>query len=134
MRLTGTTVLLVEDDLDNLELLAICLESEGAHVLQAASVASALALSMTPRIDILISDLELPDGDGSNLLGQLRSREGWARLPAIAVSGYSQAQWRARATTSGFNHYAIKPFSIDSLVSAIIVLKDGGGGDQDAML
>ena len=82
----------------------------------------------------MVADLELPDGDGCDLLRQLRSREGFARLPAIAISGYSQQQWRSQAATSGFDRYAVKPFSIDSLVNAIASLKGGGADDQNAML
>jgi len=134
MRLSGTTVLLVEDDLDNLELLALCLEGEGAHVFQAGSIAAALAVSIGTRIDIVVSDLELPDGDGYVLLGQMRSREGYASLPAIAVSGYSQDQWRSQATATGFNRFVVKPFSIEVLIGAIVSLKGGGAGDESAAI
>ena len=134
MRLSGTTVLLVEDDLDNLELLAMCLEGDGAQVLQASSIAAALAASAERRIDIVVSDLELPDGDGYALLRQMRSREGCARLPAIAVSGYSQDQWRSRATASGFNRFAVKPFSIEALISAMVSLKGGDVDDESAAI
>jgi CheY-like chemotaxis protein len=133
MRLRGTTVLLVEDDLDNLELLSMCLEGEGAHVLPARSVAAALVMSAAGRIDIVVTDLDLPDGDGCALVGQLRSRDGLRRLPAIAVSGYSQEQWRSQAARSGFERYVVKPFPIDSLINAIASLKGGGGDDQNAM-
>jgi CheY-like chemotaxis protein len=129
MRLSGTTVLVVEDDQDNLELLAQCFEHEGALVLSASSIAAALAVSIGRQVDVVVADLELPDGDGCALLGQLRSRDGWARLPAIAVSGYSQDQWRAHATKAGFNRYAVKPFSIESLITIVATLK--GGGDDD---
>jgi two-component system, OmpR family, response regulator len=134
MRLSGTTVLLVEDDLDNLELLALCLEGDGAEVLAAGSIAAALTASASRRIDIVVSDLELPDGDGYGLLRQLRSREGCRGLPAIAVSGYSQDQWRSRATTSGFNRYAVKPFAIEALISAIVSLKGAAADDESAAI
>jgi CheY-like chemotaxis protein len=134
MRLSGTTVLLVEDDLDNLELLALCLEGDGAQVLQASSIAAALTVSAGRRVDIVVSDLELPDGDGYALLHQMRSREGCAQLPAIAVSGYSQDQWRSRATASGFNRFAVKPFSIDALIRAMVSLKGGDVDDESATI
>jgi len=141
MRLTGITILLVEDDVDNLEVLAMCLEGEGARVLSAGSIAAALAMSLGRRIDVVLSDLDLPDGDGCALLRQLRSREGYAQLPAIAVSGYSQDQWRSYATTCGFDRYAIKPFSIDSLVASVASLvasvaglRRGGADDENAAI
>ena len=59
--------MLVEDDVDNLELLAACLEAEGASVFSAGSIASALAMTIGERIDVVVSDLELPDGEGCAL-------------------------------------------------------------------
>lgn len=134
MRLRGTSVLVVEDDIDNLELLTLCLEGEGADVLAAGSIAAALAVSNAQRVDVVVSDLELPDGDGCTLLRQLQSRDGSGRLAAIAVSGYSQDQWRSRAAMSGFHRFVAKPYAIDALVGAIVSLKGGGVDDESAAI
>ncbi len=133
MRLGQLTVLLVEDDVDNLELLAMCLESEGATVLAAGSIAAGLAMSITRSVDVLVADMDLPDGDGCALLHQLNKRKGAGRIPAIAVSGYSRDEWRAQATTAGFDRYAVKPLSMDALVDAIVSLTRGGVDDQNAI-
>jgi two-component system OmpR family response regulator len=132
MRLGQLTVLLVEDDVDNLELLALCLEGEGATVLAAGSIAAALAMSVSRRVDVLVADMDLPDGDGCALLHQLRGRKGNARIPAIAVSGYSRDEWREQATTAGFDLYAVKPLSMEALVDAIVALTQGGADGENA--
>ncbi len=119
MQLAGLTVLLVEDDIDNLELLGSYIEDEGARVLSAGSIAAALALALGHRVDVVISDLELADGDGCSLLEQLKAREGRLELPAIAVTGYSDSQWRNRASSCGFTRFFVKPFSLEALVAAI---------------
>jgi two-component system CheB/CheR fusion protein len=119
MRLKGLTVLLVEDDVDNLELLSTCLEDEGAATLCAGSIAAALALTIGRRVDAVVADLELPDGDGCALLRQLADRAGSLPPPAIAVTGYSEQAWRDEATDCGFLRYAVKPFSLDQLVAWI---------------
>lgn len=119
MRLAGLTALLVEDDVDNLELLCSLIEAEGARVLSAGSIVAALAMSLGHRIDVVVSDLELADGDGCALLKQLKIREARLDLPAIAVTGYSEDKWRARASSCGFQRFLVKPFSLDALVAAI---------------
>lgn len=129
MRLRGLTILLVEDDADNLELIGSFLDGEGANTLCAGSVAGALALSAGQRVDVLVSDLELADGDGCGLLATLRSRDG-ASVPAIAVTGYSEQKWRIRAAECGFARYALKPFSLDTLADWIGELTRGSAGSD----
>jgi two-component system, chemotaxis family, CheB/CheR fusion protein len=124
MRLQGLTVLLVEDDVDNLEMIGSFLEAEGAKILSAGSVAAALSMSDGHRLDVVVSDLELPDGDGCGLLASLRGRDGRA-LPAIAVTGYSEQRWRNKAADGGFSRYAIKPFSLPQLTAWIRELTRG---------
>ena len=130
MQLTGFTVLVVEDDVDNLEMLISHLEQAGALVLGAESVKVALRLTLEHDIDALLCDLELPDGDGCALLQKLRSRAGFGDLPAIALTGYSDAMWRGKVADCGFNHYAVKPFSLETVtdwLSELIDRRSGSG-------
>ncbi|HVY25980.1 MAG TPA: response regulator [Polyangiaceae bacterium] len=132
MRLRGTTVLLVEDDIDNLEMLADCLKAEGALVLPAASHGRALAAAAAQGFDVLITDLELPDGDGLSLPRELRELRGLPTLPAIAISGYSAPEWQTRVQTSGFQRYAVKPFAIAALVDWVAQLSAAAQRDERA--
>ncbi len=116
MRLLGLKILLVEDDVDNLELLASYLEGEGAMTFGAGSIAAALVQTAGQDLDVVISDLELADGDGCGLLAALRSRDGRTDRPAIAVTGYSEQKWRAKAANCGFLRFAVKPYSLERLV------------------
>ena len=74
----------------------------------------------------------MPDGDGCALLHQLHDRKEQARIPAIAISGYSRDEWRAQATTAGFNRYAVKPVPMDALVDAIVAITRGGVDGENA--
>lgn len=123
MRLSGLTVLVVEDDVDNLELLASHVESEGAVTLSASSIAAALAMTIDRRVDCALCDLELADGDGCELVRQLRRRDGWDALPAVALTGYSDAQWRQKAAECGFNRYAVKPYSLELITQWLLELR-----------
>ena len=122
MRLLGIRVLLVEDDVDNLELLASFLDGEGALTFSAGSIAAALSQTVGQTVDLVVSDLELPDGDGCALLAALKQRDGTDDVPAIAVTGYSDQKWRAKAANCGFARYAVKPYSLERLVDWIVEL------------
>jgi CheY-like chemotaxis protein len=123
MRLSGLTVLVVEDDVDNLELLSSHVESEGALTLSAGSIAAALAMTLDRRIDAVLCDLELADGDGCDLVRQLRGRDGWTNLPTVALTGYSDAKWRKKAADCGFNRYAVKPYSLQQITDWLVELR-----------
>ena len=129
MRLLGLQVLLVEDDVDNLELLGAYLEAEGARPLSAGSISAALAISAGQALDILVSDLELSDGDACTLLAKLRERDSSTAMPAIAISGYSDLKRRAKAADCGFDRYFVKPFALDQLVSSIAELSRAGASN-----
>lgn len=128
MRLAGFTVLVVEDDVDNLELLLAHLEQEGALVLGAENVKAALRLASEHALDALLCDLELPDGDGCQLLQKLRNMPGSSDLPAVALTGYSEASWQKAAQECGFDRYAVKPFSLQELTRWLAELIDRGSG------
>lgn len=128
MQLTGFTVLVVEDDVDNLELLISHLEQEGATVLGAESVAAALRLASKHDVDALLCDLELPDGDGCEVLRALRAQPGGSDLPAVALTGYSDASWRQAAEKCGFERYAIKPFPLHELTDWLAEIIDRASG------
>jgi len=122
MRLLGLKILLVEDDVDNLELLASFLEGEGAITFGASSIAAALLQTEGRELDAVVSDLDLADGDGCALLAALRARDGRTDRPAIAVTGYSEQKWRAKAASCGFERFAVKPYSLEGLVDWLVEL------------
>lgn len=83
--LEGTRILLVEDDPEARETLVFLLEMHGAEVRAVESVASALDAFELYEPDILLSDINLPDATGFDLILELRGRG--EKMPAIAVSG-----------------------------------------------
>ena len=92
--LRGTRVLVVDDDADNREMLALLLEHSGAVVVTADCAAEALrVLESEPeheRSQVLISDIGLPGEDGFSLLRKVRTltRSRGGDIPAIALTGY----------------------------------------------
>jgi CheY-like chemotaxis protein len=115
--LDGVRVLLVEDDEATRTLLETVLRSFGADVSAASCVADALGNARTFHPEVLISDIEMPGDDGIALLHELRSRD--AALPAIAVTGYADAENRGRILAAGFNGFVAKPLDPHALGTAV---------------
>lgn len=121
------TVLLVEDNRDVADMIALALELEGHHVHTAYDGATGLreAARMEPNIAVL--DIGLPKLDGVELAYALRQMHG-DRVTLIACTGMAEALPGARVANAGFDHVFVKPVSIDTLLSAVngALSKSGG--------
>ncbi|MBD2098466.1 response regulator [Trichocoleus sp. FACHB-591] len=118
----GQRILVVDDDIDTLFLLAFTLEECGAKVAAAPSVSEAIELFKELHPTLLISDIGLPFEDGFSLIRELRILEaelGW-RVPAIALTGYASKEARERALELGFQQYLTKPLLPDALIEVIV--------------
>lgn len=117
-------VLLVEDDVDSLDLLAFSLESRGAIVTSARSFAEAVAAMSVVLPDVVVTDVELTDGDGYTLLQTLRNVPGASGLPGVALTGHATEAARNKAKTAGFDHFLTKPVSLTELGNVLLRLTD----------
>jgi signal transduction histidine kinase len=115
--LQGVRVLVVDDDEDSLELLRIQLETAGANVTTARSMSDALAVS--GELDVLISDIAMPDHDGYELLARWKGRASSARVPAIALTAHARDADAKRALDAGFVAHQAKPVDIVKLVEVV---------------
>lgn len=114
----GYRLLLVEDHRDTLETLERLLNRRGYHVRTAASVAQALAVAENYEFDLLISDIGLPDGRGTDLLQRLEKRGGRV-FRAIAMSGFGTDEDLLRSRQAGFAEHLTKPVEFPLLQAAI---------------
>src|SRR5262249_14231384 len=111
-----TTVLLVEDNPDSLRALTMSLSLMGYEVRPANSLQTALAAVENGRYDLILSDLELGDGTGLDLL---RSMGPGRSVPAIALSGYGSEEDRKMCLEAGFEMHLTKPVVTRQLDEAI---------------
>ena len=117
-------VLVVDDQEDTRDLMAIVLESEGAKVTLAASVPAALEALAESDFGILVSDIGMPDQDGYELIRRLRG-DGSKRLqqiPALAVTAFNSPEDRRKAISAGFQEHLPKPVDLIRLVQVIAQL------------
>ena len=87
-------------------------DAKGHKVRVATDVESALAVAAEKPFDLLLCDLALPDGNGWDLLRQLRSH---GDVRAIAISGYNSAEDQARSKAAGFLMHLAKPVAMAEL-------------------
>jgi CheY-like chemotaxis protein len=112
-------VLFVDDEGDVREIARIQLRAAGFEVATAASGVEALALFDARRFDVVVTDLFMPEGDGIELIQDLRARE--PRLPIVVISGGSERHQTALgvAMMLGADVALQKPYGADELVLAI---------------
>ncbi len=115
--LANLRVLLVDDDADTLELSQLVLEGAGANVETARSVSEAVTAFRRFTPSVVVSDWNLDDGDGADLLATLATIHNG--FHAIAVSGSAKADKEADALAAGFQRYLVKPITGEALRSAV---------------
>ena len=89
---------------------------KGHEVFTACNVASALETLQRESVDVLLSDIGLPDGTGYDLMERARVLQ---PLTGIALSGFGMAEDITHAFNSGFVHHMIKPVNFDQLESVL---------------
>ena len=111
-------VLIVEDDREIRALMQSSLSVEGFEVQTAVSLSEAIALFRHAPPDVIVLDLGLPDGDGVELVQEVRKRH---TLPIIVVSARHQEAQKIRLLDAGADDYLTKPFSVAELLARIRV-------------
>jgi PAS domain S-box-containing protein len=126
----GLRILLVEDHPDTAAVMADLLGGFGHQVTVAGGVAAALAAvadlangDRLPPLDLVISDLGLPDGNGQELMRELSRHYG---LKGIALSGYGMEEDRAKSLQAGFSRHLTKPIHPSALQEVIREVASGG--------
>ena len=114
----GMRLLVVEDHLDTLHTLERLLVKNGYVVRTASSIAQALEVTREYEYDILVSDIGLPDGRGTDLMERL-GENGVPRPPAVAMSGFGMEDDLERSLEAGFSEHLTKPVEFQALHQAI---------------
>jgi PAS domain S-box-containing protein len=109
-------LLVVEDHADTRRLLARLLTAQGYQVSQAATVAAGLAIAAATPIDVLVSDIGLPDATGHELMRQFKALYD---APGIALSGYGMDSDIQASLDAGFYAHLTKPTNIAALYSTL---------------
>ena len=111
-----THILIVEDEADIRRFVRLTLETEGHTVHEAATLQRGLIEAGTRRPDLVVLDLGLPDGDGVDLIRDLRT---WSAMPIIVLSARSAEASKIAALDAGADDYLVKPFGSGELMARV---------------
>ncbi|MRH99999.1 response regulator [Kriegella sp. EG-1] len=117
MALRKENILLVDDDINILELLQRHLQAMEYHTYKAISVKEAVAILVDTRIDLLITDIQMPEVDGLQLLKY--TEEHYPDMHKLVVTGYPSVDGALKVIKSGATDYLTKPFTKDELKHSV---------------
>ena len=126
-------VIVVEDEATIRRFVKLALEAEGCEVFEADGVKRGLIEAGTRRPDLVVLDLGLPDGDGIDLIRELRT---WSAIPVIVLSARADEAEKVRALDAGADDYLTKPFGTAELAARVRahLRRRGTAADPSAMI
>ncbi len=119
----GSRVLLVDDNEDAAEMLAMSLRQLGHHVEIAFDATAAIQVAKNYVPDVALLDLGLPVIDGYELLGHLQTEPEWSNVRFVALTGYGQQSDRDRTDAAGFAAHLVKPVDIETVHEHVMRLR-----------
>jgi CheY-like chemotaxis protein len=124
------TILVVEDNDMNMQLVEYLLEEGGYAIVKATSGEEALkiALGGGVRPDLILMDIHLPGMDGLSVVRALKAHESTAKIPVLALTAHAMRGDRDRFLDAGCDGYISKPIDVKTFLGSIEKYLPGGGG------
>jgi CheY-like chemotaxis protein len=124
LSLRSLRVLIVDDNIDSLLIIAFILEEYGTEVVKAASAGEALRIFLDTKLDMLIRDLAMPREDGYSLIRKIRllEPEQGGQIPAIALTIFAGEENSSLSMEAGFQVHLVKPIEPAELVRVVAAL------------
>jgi two-component system, cell cycle response regulator DivK len=113
------TILVVEDQEDNRQILRDLLASSGFLMIEAHDGQQALAMARSQRPDLILMDIQLPVVDGYEATRSIKRDPELRHIPVIAVTSYALSGDEERAREAGCDAYVAKPYSTRHLLAKI---------------
>lgn len=113
------TILIVDDEYMNREILQAHLESNGYRILMANNGTKALEAAVTRQPDLILMDVKMPDMTGFEVCYELRSRAETRHIPVLLVTALDDDETRGRSLRSGANGLLTKPYDFKAILTQI---------------
>ena len=117
-----TTVLIIDDEPDNIELLTRRLVRRGFVVLSAMSAEDGIAKAIAEQPDVVLMDIKMPIVDGFEATRRLKADPATKAIPVVALTNHAMQEDRDRAAAAGADEYETKPLDLDRLLAKIQTL------------
>jgi two-component system chemotaxis response regulator CheY len=116
----STTILVVDDSATTRSLVASFLaDMQEAEVVEASSGFEALRMLPARRVDLIVTDINMPDINGLELISFIRANPNYRRIPVVIISTENSAEDRKRGLELGASDYLVKPFGAEELRRAV---------------
>jgi two-component system cell cycle response regulator DivK len=117
--MNARTILIIEDNEQNLYLMRFLLEKHGFAIADARSGRQGLEVAARICPDLILLDIQLPEMDGYSVARELRKQPGQVHTPIVVVTSYAMVGDREKALASGATGYIEKPINPDTFVDEI---------------
>ena len=106
------------------EMVVAALQSSGAVVKEAKNVGEALRLLEGMKLDVVVSDIGMPDVDGYAFMRTVRrTNKTFKRIPAVALTAYAGEEHRQASIDAGFDAHISKPVALSELIRTVAALR-----------
>jgi len=123
----SATILVVDDSATTRSLVASYLAGWGeVEVLEAASGFEALRVLPSRAVDLIVTDINMPDINGLELISFVRANPNYRHIPVVIISTENSAEDRKRGLELGASGYLVKPFAAEALLAAVEAAFGGG--------
>src|SRR3569833_2638368 len=113
--MNNTSILIVDDEASNRDILTRRLLREGYTVAQAASGQQALSMMNVEKYDLVLLDIMMPEMDGYDVLSTIKSEVRWRDTPVIMLIALDVARYNKHNHKHNTNNYLTKPYELNAL-------------------
>jgi two-component system, chemotaxis family, chemotaxis protein CheY len=111
----GRTILAVDDSATVRKFVSVALTMQGFTVVTACDGMDALEKLPNQQVDLVITDLNMPNMDGFELIKALRENQNYKNIPVVILTSLTDELSKDRGTELGVNSYLVKPFSLEKI-------------------
>ena len=113
------SILVIEDNEQNIYMITYLLEHAGFEVLQARDGRAGIQLAREQNPDLIVLDIQLPEMDGYEIARKLREHSSLGAVPIVAVTSYAMVGDKERVLEAGYTGYLEKPIDTNTFVGSI---------------